>query len=239
MCQQEQELLVSTSLTSDAGPEMEIDRDCSVCRALLREFGSKPGADDIAIDEGDESKDAPVGSSVYEQRLKFLQEQEGVQSNNRGRPSKKMMQAVRPITSRLCDWLDLRRAGIYESTQPDQIVCIPCEANLKPVRDSTIHFILQHECTDKHWSKVHAPHAPKAFESDLCQGIRLTPRSNSIDVTTDVTLAHKAREHFSRWLQHNAPWHLDIAHRCFLEDWGRKCDHVSLLGFKQFCYDSI
>eukprot|EP00435_Cladocopium_sp_Y103_P008960 s3482_g2.t1 len=150
--------------------------------------------------------------TVLGQRLVFLRDLEGVQKEARGRPSKASA-CRRHVTNQLSLWLDVRRPGMYQKVEDDlHFFCTVCRVKVNGVRETTIAFILQHECCDKHWFHVHAQHAPRSSDRGLCEGIPLRQSTG--------TLAHSALEHFKLWLDHGAPWHLSIQHRCFAKEIG-------------------
>lgn len=89
----------------------------------------------------------------------------------------------------------------------NRALCTALRAGCKDTaRESTISYVLEHEVCDKHWAQLSASHGPKSLESGLCWKICLAH--------VGETLAHCALESCKLWLQHSAPWRMDIQQIC-------------------------
>ena len=191
---------------------------CQVCRDLLQRTAA-PFADALQkINEAVTEEAGPQNqgcsakaATTLKNRLQALQMQEGIraESTRKGRRSSAQRQDM-PLHCRLHAWLDARRAGVYKKVKSNVVRCVHCNVCIQTVRDSTIFFILQHECSDEHWHFFHQNQNTELHRSP-CNGVLLHDRSGG-------TLAHEELESFQLWLSHGAPWNVSIGHRCSLQD---------------------
>lgn len=192
----------------------EMSFTCNVCKSLWSQYVSKNLVD---VSDAEECKEGTEchqkANTIFDLRLKWLQEVEGVVKGHRGRKRKTPgAEAEAHITQNVGMWLEARRPGAYRAVRPGIIHCWRCQVRVEVARQSSIHWILQHECSNTHWDLTHRQHAPASLSLPLCQGIKLTDCSGP-------TLAHKEIEHFLLWLQYDCPWHMPgLPHKCSLED---------------------
>ena len=105
------------------------------------------------------------------------------------------MAAAEPwLHERLSDWLQVRRPGTYDQVSGCLLYCRLCETSVKAVRSNNIHWVLQHECTDLHWNKVHSS------DSRPCLGVRIHP-----DLEGKFLIQHY-KASLDTWIQEKMPW---------------------------------
>ena len=117
-----------------------------------------------------------------------------MQKKKVGRPSKAMAAAEPRLHERLSDWLQVRRPGTYDQVSGCLLYCRLCETSVKAVRSNNIHWVLQHECTDLHWNKVHSS------DSRPCLGVRIHP-----DLEGKFLIQHY-KASLDTWIQEKMPW---------------------------------
>lgn len=191
----------------------EMSFTCNVCKSLWSEYVSKKLVD---VSDAEECKEGTVegkANTIMDLRMKYLQEVEGVVKGHRGRKRKAPGAEAHTeahITQNVGMWLEARRPGTYRAVRPGVVHCWKCQVNVETARQSSIYWILQHECYNTHWDLTHRHHAPASLSLPLCQGIQLTHRGGG-------TLAHKVIEEFLVWLRYGGPWHMpSLPHKCSL-----------------------
>ncbi|CAE6963501.1 unnamed protein product [Symbiodinium sp. CCMP2592] len=77
-------------------------------------------------------------------------------------------------------------------------------------RDSTIHFLLQHECYDMHWTRAHSDEIPRQ-----CRGVKIIPRSESSQEYHIETCTRSLQV----WMGLDFPWsgQQSLPHGCYME----------------------
>ena len=184
--------------------------ECQICRQLLLKTciplleALKKSSSDALAEAGEASTEQ---SSILKQRLKFLQRQEGIENTNKGR---RKSSELPPLHQKLGAWLDGRRAGVYKKLRGTLLKCWTCNTVFDAVRESTIFWALQHECSDALWHVFHKS-SPAELSRPACNGVPLLDAAGG-------TRAHEELPSFEVWLAHGAPWHVSIGHRCKLQD---------------------
>ena len=152
-------------------------------------------------------------------RMAVLRLEEKVDAVPKGRRMKTDKEL--PLHQRLYAWLAARRATVYCKTSPEDeprkkhatpsphmLHCRLCNIEFDAKRDSCIHFVLQHETTDKHWNQTHG-HVPRP-----CKGLKMEaePDECLYKIQTATTTFHA-------WVREDMPWHLskECSHGCHVD----------------------
>ena len=172
--------------------------ECEVCRRIAREY-MKP-------EDADETKLKPLKPSLVllVDRMEVLRREEGMEVVKKGRPFKSASRVV-PLHNQLFQWLEERRKGIYEHLEECRLRCKLCDDIVDARRASTIHFVLQHECSDGHWRQTHS------MPRRICEGLRLACFN-----TAEMHVATYS-ESFDAWVQADMPWTCmgKLPHSCY------------------------
>ena len=188
---------------------------CETCRELLSEMELQPASSGDPNEDPMEAltptlREQSASKALRAERLAVLRKEEGLDDSVAKGRRKKVEQP--PLHQKLFDWITARRATVYTkaAVKEGQLMlhCQICQLDVNAKRDSTIHFLLQHEASESHWQKV------RGAQPRLCRGLKMEAESQ---LTTYHVQTIGCT--FGAWVEEGMPWHMmkECGHGCYVD----------------------